>query len=68
MLDVHCVYIYIFPIRRTVDCAIRYKNGLWLQYNYDKQSIAQYTAVNKDESKLNHYCNSFGENLSLYMK
>lgn len=38
------------------------------QYNYDKQSIAQYTALNKDESKLNHYCNSFGENLSLYMK
>lgn len=52
MLDVHCVYIYIFPIRRTVDCAIRYKNGLWLQYNYDKQSKAQYTALNKDESKL----------------
>lgn len=22
------------------------------QYNYDKQSIAQYTALNKDESKL----------------
>lgn len=67
-MSIVCIYIYfqsgellIVPLGIKMDY-----NGL--QYNYDKQSIAQYTALNKDESKLNHYCNSFGENLSLYMK